>query len=467
MILTEYNIGDVIDRKFEVLSVLGRGGCGVVYQVFSRELEEVLALKTFYRSSLKERFKKEAYAWINLDNHPNVVNARFYDELNGIPIIVMEYVKPSVEGLLTLDDYINSSDASIIEYLRWSIQFCDGIEHAYNKGIVCHRDIKPSNLFVDNNSDLKISDFGLAKIRGEHEIIELNDSMQQSQFIETDVGSGFGTPAYMPPEQFIDATLCDQRSDIYSFGIVLYQIASGGMLPFEANNPGNNYQILKYLHSEVQAPNIESPLSPIICKCLSKAASDRFNSIQELRSSLVDLAQLISKDILFAASNITVAVEDIWEIREKGLSLQRLGRNEEAIACFDKFLKTFPDSNTLFAKANSLQNINRHKEAIKLYSNLLNNDPCNVDILNNMSISLIAIGDYDQALKCCDQAFEVAPNSESSLINKGNVFYQQKQYLQSIGCYTYAYDINNANSACLRNIGLCYSCSAPGTLDTR
>ena len=456
-ILTEYNIGDVIDSKFEVLAFLGRGGCGVVYHVFSRELEEILALKTFYRSSLKERFKKEAYAWINLDNHPNVVNARFYDELNGIPIIVMEYVEPSAEGLLTLDDYINHSDVEIDEYLKWSIQFCDGMEHAYKKGVVCHRDIKPSNLFIDNNSDLKISDFGLAKIRGEHEIIDLSGSSQPQQFIETDVGSGFGTPAYMPPEQFVDATQCDQRSDIYSFGIVLYQIASGGKLPFEANNPGNNFQILKYLHSEVQVPNIDSPLSPIIRKCLSKAASDRFNSIQELRASLVDLVQLISKNNLIATPNITVTTEDIWEIREKGLSLQRLGRNEEAIACFDKFLKTFPDSNTLFAKANSLQNINRHNEAIELYSNLLNSDPCNVDILNNMSISFMAIGNYDQAVKCCDQAFEIAPNSENSLITKGNIFYRQKQYLQSVGCYKYAYDINNANTACLRKIGLCYS----------
>ena len=99
-----------------------------------------------------------------------------------------------------------------------------------------------------------------------------------------------GTPAYMPPEQFIDVTACDERSDIYSFGIVLYQMASNGSLPFRAESSHHYWQTLKYLHSEGKVPDLDSILFPLIAQCLAKDKVDRYKSFYDLR---IDLEKIL------------------------------------------------------------------------------------------------------------------------------------------------------------------------------
>jgi serine/threonine protein kinase len=162
-----YAKGDFIGHKYEVLRLLGSGGCGVVYLTYSRETQSLYALKTFrdeYQSNqeIKERFRKEAMVWVHLERHPFIANASFVEEIAGRLYIAMEYVAPNEQGLNSLEGYLREDPPDLVQALRWAVQFCRGIEYAYSRGIRCHRDIKPSNILIGHDRTVRVSDFGLA-----------------------------------------------------------------------------------------------------------------------------------------------------------------------------------------------------------------------------------------------------------------------------------------------------------------
>jgi serine/threonine protein kinase len=166
-----YKKGDFIGPKYEVYNVLGVGGFGVVYLVYSREMKSVYALKTFRDEYLedpqtRDRFRKEAQVWIDLERHPNLVRASFIDEISGRLFIALEYIAPDEHGLNSLEGYLRYTPPDLAQNLRWSIQFCHGMEYAYSKGIRAHRDIKPANIMISQDKAVKISDFGLAGVIG-------------------------------------------------------------------------------------------------------------------------------------------------------------------------------------------------------------------------------------------------------------------------------------------------------------
>lgn len=179
-----------------------------MYLVFSKETKSFYALKTFQdryleNYEIRERFQKEAGIWIDVGYHPFIVNAYYVDNINGRFYIAMEYIPPGNDNINSIDKYIKySNKEDLIQSIRWAIQFCYGIEYAYSKGITAHRDIKPDNILIDQNKVIKISDFGFPGIRGNHE--------------------------YISPEQRESPNNCDEKSDIYSFGVVLHQIVTLG-----------------------------------------------------------------------------------------------------------------------------------------------------------------------------------------------------------------------------------------------
>jgi serine/threonine protein kinase len=164
-----YKKGDVIGQKYEVYDVLGKGGFGIVYLVYSQQTGLVYALKTFQDKFLsdalrRERFRKEASVWVDLERHPYLVKAHWVDEVAGRLFIAMEHIAPGEDGLNTLEGYLQHRPPDLAQSLRWAIQFCYGMEYAYSRGIRCHRDIKPSNIMVSQDKTVKITDFGLAGV---------------------------------------------------------------------------------------------------------------------------------------------------------------------------------------------------------------------------------------------------------------------------------------------------------------
>ena len=220
------NIGDVIDEKYKLLEELGKGGMGIVYKSEQiKPVKRTVALKIIKLGmdthQVIARFEAERQALAVLD-HPNI--AKIYDAgmtENGRPYFVMEHVKG-----IPITDYCDKHKLNTRERLELFISLCDAVQHAHQKGII-HRDLKPSNVLVtikDNKSIPKIIDFGIAKAI-EHRLTEHTLFTEQGQMI--------GTPEYMSPEQAEMSGLdVDTRTDIYSLGIVLYEILVG-VLPFD------------------------------------------------------------------------------------------------------------------------------------------------------------------------------------------------------------------------------------------
>jgi serine/threonine protein kinase len=265
---------------YRILGKLGGGGMGVVYEAEDLKLGRHVALK-FIPENLAgdakslERFTREARAASQL-NHPNICTIHGIEDNNGHPFIVME----KLEGE-SLKQHIGGQPMKVEEVLDVGVQVADALVASHNKGIV-HRDIKPANIFLTPGGPVKVLDFGLAKLVH-------NPGTEEDQSL-TAVGIIPGTAVYMSPEQARSETV-DARSDLFSFGVVLYEMSTGKK-PFSGNN--SLLTLDAVLHQKPTPPHDLNPKIPIelqgiIGKAMEKDRTHRYQSAAEMRS---DLAQL-------------------------------------------------------------------------------------------------------------------------------------------------------------------------------
>jgi serine/threonine protein kinase/Tfp pilus assembly protein PilF len=291
--MTETSIVGHTISHYGVLEKLGGGGMGVVYKAKDTRLGRNVALK-FLPDDISrdpqsiERFRREARAASSL-NHPNICTIYDIGEFEGRPFIAMELL----EGQ-TLKHRISGKPIAVSELLDLGIQIADGLEAAHAKGIV-HRDIKPANIFLVNKGPAKILDFGLAKLANQRQQAagSLGESSVQTQThlmddaLLTNPGSSVGTVAYMSPEQARGQEL-DLRSDLFSLGVVLYEMATG-VVPFSGSTVALIFDGI--LHSEAApATKLNSRLpfamENIFGKALEKDADLRYQTAAELRADL-------------------------------------------------------------------------------------------------------------------------------------------------------------------------------------
>jgi serine/threonine-protein kinase len=258
--------------RYEITGELGKGAMGVVYKATDPTIGRTVALKTVrvdiqgteHDDSLR-RFQNEARAAGAL-NHPNIVTIYDAGEENGIFYIAMEYIAGRTLAQLLADVHAVSTD----QVINVGIQICAGLDYAHIKKVV-HRDIKPANIMIAADGTVKIMDFGIAKAGASL----------------THTGEVLGTPNYMSPEQVRGRDL-DGRSDLFSTGVILYEMVTGER-PFTGQNVTT--VIYKIIHEAVVPPreldvSIHPGLSAIICKCLSKDPDERYQSGADLATAL-------------------------------------------------------------------------------------------------------------------------------------------------------------------------------------
>ncbi len=278
--------------RYRILNILGRGAMGVVYLGYDEAIDRQVAIKTIHRHLLDdeggqewlERFRREVRA-AGRCLHPNIVTVFEYGEVDRAPYIVMEYVQGR-----ELRDYLKERQPlPLANAVAIIVQVLNALGHAHAQGVV-HRDIKPANIIVLADGQVKVTDFGIARLDTGSDL--------------TQVGMMVGSPSYMAPEQFSDQH-ADRRADLYATGVVLFELLTGTR-PFSGRNASElMYQVLHEPHRRLTQLNPALPveLDPVLDRALAKAPNQRFQEAGEFIAALEGL-KLVEREAAMDGSTV-------------------------------------------------------------------------------------------------------------------------------------------------------------------
>lgn len=409
-----YKKGDKIQNRYQVYDTK-EGGMGVVYLCYDNEWKAPVAIKTILPEYFKDEkrrylFKNEAENWIRLEKNINIVTARYIEDVDYFPHIFMELITNNEFYGADLKSWLDKNyQFTAEEILNYSIQFCDGMIYAKQKyaeigKVFVHRDIKPSNILITESKIIKITDFGLTG----------------------------GTIGYKSPEQ-INNEILDERSDIYSFGLVMNEM-------------------LYSIKNKHTSSLLEEKLEGIIKKCLKQKKEDRWKNFNELRTILDNLYYELT-------GNVNQRFDDeklnIDELLNKGTSLGVLDKHEEALECFDKILKIRPISfqasswnRTLanpqvwYNRGYALKNLGNLNEALKCFDMALHLNNHESRIWNSKGDVLYALGNLKEASECYEHALKFNPQDPLSLVKKGRLLGKTGKCEEAIFFFDEALKIN-------------------------
>jgi len=332
----EFNVGDVIEQRYEIEKTR-RGYMGIVYIAYDRQHRQQVVLKTFQNKFLWDedaiaRFSAEAELWMRLGSHPNIVRAYDLRTFMGKPHVIAEYVHGG--PLRALIGHLQLQEA-----IDYAIQVCWGMQHAVDHAAIMHRDLKPDNIMVTLDGQAKVTDFGLARVLPT--IAQWSDRVnapkrQHARMRAAVVADVLGgTLPYMAPELLEESAFVGAWTDIYAFGVMLFEFFTG-KLPFDSIRD----ESLVRMHLRTAPPDprtLKPDLHPgvthIINRCLAKRQTDRYQSFVEAEDDL----QMLRKHLLGAQYTATWPNQDNAERdRQTELGLAHLDADEysEALGCF-------------------------------------------------------------------------------------------------------------------------------------
>ena len=433
-IMTDYyEFGDEIFDDVVVVGKFGgeTSGFGVVYIVMDKTSNNMLAMKTLKKEQMSisdfEDFKNEVLPWMEVSKHPNIVSAFAVDlDDNQRPYLLMEPIFPDENGKHSLNDFM---DDEICEeqILKWCIQFCYAMDYVNEKAYI-HGDIKPDNILIGNGI-IKLTDFGLVMP------IEENISIKDYR----------GSLYYLAPESFDG--IKNISSDIYSFGMVMYQMVNFGVLPFD----GDTIEEWVNFHKYGNVPTLNSDLFPVIKKCLEKNSINRFSSFEELNIEL--------KKLLYEKYHKKIKkpeLEDIDNIRNmnRGHSAAMFNDVENCIKFYEIAISNSDNQFVLFNYALDLVSLKKYDNALIILKNLLlNSDNLPVNrIYFNIALCYHEKICLYKSIKYYKKAIKINKNYFEAHVNLANIYKDYGLFEDALFHYKYVLDKNPTFKEALVNI---------------
>ncbi len=438
-----WKVGEWIENQYEIRTIC-LGNMGVVFLCLDHESNNPVAIKTFqdaYISSAhsRETFLREAETWIRLDTHPNIVRAYFVKMIQNKPYLFLEYVPSTKSRGANLKDYMTARPFLLHEVLNFAIQICDGMIHADKcvPGIV-HRDLKPENLLLTPDMTVKITDFGLVQSI----TIPKDDPAAHSRRATTSEIARMaknlrGTPAYISPEQCRHDKGADVRSDLYSFGCVLYELLAR-QKPFEdAKTVEENIEA----HLRRTPPRLRSlvasvppTLQDLVHRCLEKDPLDRPIDFAEVRIGLDRIYAGVTGQRLAPQRAEELSVT---ELMNKGVSLMNMGYTEEALVTLEEAAKADPNRSEPYNYMGaSYYRMKELDKAIECFQNAALRDPKNAMAYCNLGAALEAKNLRSQAEVAYKTALEQDPALLAAAYNLSLLYQATDRYREALNVLT-------------------------------
>lgn len=430
-----WRVGDRIQDRWEVHHIQP-GARGIVYFVYDHATHLPYAAKTLAaelltaRPELTARFVQAARTWMGLAGHYNIAQAHSVESVHGSPLVFLEYVSGG-----SLRDWLGLPRLThdLPQLVRLAVQCCDGLLYAGAHGITVHGAIAPQNCLITRDGVLKVTDFGLALL------------------LPPSADTGAAPATHMAPELFDDPTRMDGRTDVYAFGVMLFQMAMG-KLPFI----GHSWQELAHAQ-RTQRPPALSPqcaaLGPIVDACLAKDPAQRCADFHAVRARLAELyTHLTHTDV--PAAVVGEALEVVhWN--DTGASLESLGQYQDALACYDRALAlNSRDELTWVHRGTVLESLGRTDDALACCDHALQLNPQSEPALVAKGMMLGALGQIEEARTHCDRALKINPRSEQAWVNMGVALDALGRGMEALGCYNNALTLNPRNAEAWFNAGV-------------
>lgn len=395
--------------KYPVLGVLGVGGMGVVYRAMDKSVGREVAIKTLTEATeeLRQRFLLEARSGVL--NHPNIVTVYDFGEQDGNPYIVMEFISgDSLENLLRAGHKF-----TLIEKLDIIRQLCLGLGYAHQNGVI-HRDVKPANIMVQPDGNIKIVDFGVARL--------------EKTSGHTQTGMVIGTFHYISPERLLGKS-ADGRADIWSAGVILYLLLTG-RLPFPGDNPDTLHRVVR----EPQEPlsNFLSDYPPaldhLINTALAKNPADRYETAEDMATDIETVNEGLKRDhVTQALGNVQTLIEqEQWtSVRPVLLDLQRLNPKNTEVK---KLLRDVQEKLSRQQKTVQLRQLlsdaeeavlsQRYGDALEIYNQALDVDPASPELKEKIDHTRQLKEKAEKVAQLLEQSREARKRSDFTAANQ-------------------------------------------------